>query len=77
VSTIFILLVFAYYVVRYDVSMVEKISLTVFVGMVALLPLAWPETRIASAVVQGFFGAYIVLRMHYLRAAEKRGVVWK
>jgi hypothetical protein len=73
----FILLVFVYFVVKYDVSIVEKLVLLLLIGAVALAPLAWAHLRVASAVVQGLFGVYIVLRMHYIRAHEKRGVVWK
>jgi hypothetical protein len=73
----FILLVFVYFVVKYDVSVVEKLILMLLIGAVSLAPLAWPDLRVASAVAQALFGVYIVLRMHYLRAHEKRGIVWK
>jgi hypothetical protein len=77
VATIFILIVFAYFVVKYEVSVIEKLVLMMLIGAVSLAPLAWPDLRVASAVAQGLFGVYIVLRMHYLRAHEKRGIVWK
>jgi hypothetical protein len=73
----FILFVFIYFVVKYDVSIVEKLVLLLLIGAVSLVPLAWPHLRVASAIAQGVFGVYIVLRMHYLRANEKRGIVWK
>jgi uncharacterized MnhB-related membrane protein len=76
-ATIFILSVFAYFVLKYDVHVIEKLVLLALIATAALLPLTWPQARVACAVAQGFFGVYIVLRMHYLRAAEQRGIVWK
>jgi hypothetical protein len=73
----FILLVFIYFVVKYDVSIVEKLVLLLLIGAASLAPIAWPEGRVVCAVAQGLLGVYIVLRMHYLRASEKRGVIWK
>jgi hypothetical protein len=73
----FILFVFIYFVVKYDVSIFEKLVLLLLIGAVSLVPLAWSHLRVASAIAQGVFGVYIVLRMHYLRASEKRGIVWK
>ncbi len=69
-STIFILLVFAYFVIRFDVDVREKLLLLVLIGIAALLPLASPGSialRIACAVAQGAIGVYIVIRMHYLK----------
>lgn len=69
-STIFILIVFAYFVIRFDVSVLEKLLLLVLVGIAALLPLASPGSialRVACAIGQGAIGVYIVIRMHYLK----------
>ncbi len=76
-ATIFILSVFAYFVLKYDVDVIEKLVLLALIGASTLPMIAWPETRIACAVAQGLLGTYIVLRMHYVRAVEKRGVIWK
>jgi hypothetical protein len=58
-STIFILIVFAYFVIRF-----------VLIGIAALLPLASSGSvalRVACAIAQGAIGVYIVIRMHYLK----------
>lgn len=70
-STIFILIVFAYFVIRFDVSVLEKLALLVLIGIAALLPLANPASvalRVACAIAQGVIGVYIVIRMHYLKS---------
>jgi hypothetical protein len=69
-ATMFILIVLAFYVIRFDVRVVEKLVLTLLIGIAALLPLVWPESRIACAIAQGLIGVFIVLRMHYERAAR-------
>jgi hypothetical protein len=69
-ATMFILLVLAYFVITFDVSIVEKLVLAAFVGALSLVPIALPATRLAAAIGQGAIGIYIVLRMHYLRAAR-------
>ncbi len=73
-ATIFILLVLAYYVIRFDVSIMEKIMLTTLVSAFALAPVALGNVSsvmpIIAAIGQGVIGIYIVLRMHYLRAAR-------
>jgi hypothetical protein len=69
-STIFILIVFAYFVIRFDVNVLEKLALLVLIGIAALLPIASPNSvalRVACAVGQGAVGVYIVIRMHYLK----------
>jgi hypothetical protein len=71
-ATMFILIVVAYYVVRYDVNIAEKLWLTLLIGIAALVPLAWPQARVACAIAQGAIGVYIVLRMHYERARSHR-----
>jgi hypothetical protein len=76
-ATMFVLIVFAYFVVKYDVSIVEKIVLMLLLGFVSLAPLAWADARVACAIVQGVLGVYVVLRMYYKRANEKRRIVWK
>jgi uncharacterized membrane protein len=68
----FILIVFAYYVLRYDVSVVEKLVLTLLIAIAALLPMTWPQASVACAIAQGVFGIYIVLRMHYERGTQKK-----
>ncbi len=69
-ATMFILLVLAYFVIRFDTSIVEKLVLAVLVGALSLAPIALPATLLAAAIGQGALGIYIVLRMHYLRAAR-------
>jgi hypothetical protein len=71
-ATMFILIVLGYYVLRYDVSIVEKLLLTLLIGIAALTPLAWPQASVACAIAQGAIGVYIVLRMHYERAKNIR-----
>jgi hypothetical protein len=72
VSTIFILLVFAYFVLRFDGAIIEKLVLLALIAIAALLPLASPATialRLICAIAQGAIGVYIVIRMHYLKSA--------
>jgi hypothetical protein len=69
-ATMFILLVLAYFVIRFDTSIVEKLVLASLVGALSLAPIAFPATHLAAAIGQGAIGIYIVLRMHYLRAAR-------
>jgi hypothetical protein len=71
-ATMFILFVLAFFVLRYDVSIVEKLVLTLLVAIAALAPLAWPQTGVACAVFQALLGVYVVLRMHYERANSHR-----
>ncbi len=69
-STIFVLLVFAYFVIRFEVEILEKIVLLVLISVVSLLPLAlpnMPEIRLCAAIAQGAIGIFITLRMHYLK----------
>ncbi len=68
----FILIVLAFFVLRYNVSVIEKLVLTLLIAVAALLPLAWPQARIACAVAQGLFGVYVVLRMHFERDQNRR-----
>jgi hypothetical protein len=71
VSTIFILLVFAYFVIRFDVSVIEKLVLLALIAIASMLPLTSPATvalRVACAIAQGIIGVYIVFRMHYLKS---------
>jgi uncharacterized membrane protein len=69
-ATMFILLVLAYFVIRFDVSVIEKLVLATTVSAFALAPFVLPTINIAAAIGQGVIGIYIVLRMHYLRAAR-------
>jgi hypothetical protein len=71
-ATMFILIVLGYYVLRYEVSIVEKLLLTLLIGVAALTPLVWPQASIACAIAQGAIGVYIELRMHYERANSHR-----
>jgi hypothetical protein len=69
-STILILIVFAYFVIRFDVDVRENLVLLALIGIAALLPLASPGSialRVACAIAQGAIGVYIVIRMHYLK----------
>ena len=69
-STIFVLLVFAYFVVRFEVEILEKVVLLVLIALAALLPIAlpnMPEVRLGAAIAQGVIGIFITLRMHYLK----------
>lgn len=69
----FILLVLAYFVIRFDVSVFEKLTLTTLVAICALIPFALPalpNLHLAAAICQGIIGVYNVVRMHYLRAAH-------
>lgn len=69
-STIFVLLVFAYFVIRFEVEILEKVVLLALIAVAALLPLAIPNVpavRIGAAIAQGIIGVFITLRMHYLK----------
>jgi len=64
----FVLIVFAWFVLVSDAGIIEKLVLAVLCAVVALAPLAVEETRLLSAIAQGGIGVYICLRMTYLRA---------
>jgi hypothetical protein len=68
----FILIVLAFFVLRYDVSVIEKLALTLLVAMAALAPRIWPQMGVACAVFQALLGVYVVLRMHYERVNSHR-----
>ncbi len=61
-STIFILIVFAWFVLVSDADIAEKLVLAVLCAVAALL----------AAVGQGVIGIYVCLRMTYLRAKAQQ-----
>lgn len=71
-STIFILIVFAWFVLVSDADIAEKLVLAVLCAVAALLPLVVPGTALLAAVGQGVIGIYVCLRMTYLRAKAQQ-----
>jgi hypothetical protein len=69
-ATLFILLVLAYFLIKTEVNLIEKLVLSTAVVAFAFAPIAWPAVSIAAAIGQGVIGIYIVLRMHYLRTVR-------
>ncbi len=67
-ATIFILLIFAYFVLVCDASLAEKLVLSALCGMAALLPMLVANAALPAAIAQGALGVYVCLRMTYLRA---------
>lgn len=67
-ATMFVLIVFAYFVIVSDASVAEKLVLAVLCAMAALLPLFVANTALPAAIAQGALGVYVCLRMTYLRA---------
>ena len=67
-ATMFILVVFAYFVIASDASLVEKLVLAALFAVAALLPMVVANTALAAAIVQALLGVYVCLRMTYLRA---------
>ena len=69
-ATMFILIVFAYFVIVSDASTAEKLVLAVLCAIAALLPMFVASTAIPAAIAQGVLGVYVCLRMTYLRAQK-------
>jgi uncharacterized MnhB-related membrane protein len=67
-ATLFILIVFAYFVATSDASIAEKLVLAVLCAMTALLPIFVADAALPAAIAQGVLGVYVCLRMTYLRA---------
>ena len=67
-ATMFILIVFAYFVIVSDASTAEKPVLAVLCAISALLPMFLANTALPAAIAQGLLGVYVCLRMTYLRA---------
>ena len=67
-ATIFILLIFAYFVMVCDASLIEKLVLAALCATAALLPLFVANAALLAAIAQGALGVYVCLRMTYLRA---------
>lgn len=70
-STIFILIVFAWFVLVSDADVTEKLVLAALCAVAALLPLAVPGSGLQAAIGQGALGVYVCLRMTYLRAIAR------
>jgi len=71
VSTLFILVVFAWFVLVAEVDIREKLVLAGLFAAVSLLPLAVPHAALWAAIGQGLLGVYVCLRMTYLRARAR------
>ena len=67
-TTLFILLVLAYFVIVTDVGVVEKLVLSIICGAAALVPTLVEGSALTAAIVQAAFGIYVCLRMTYVRA---------
>ena len=67
-ATMFILIVFGYFVIVSDASTLEKLVLAVLCAMTALLPMFVADAVLPAAIAQGLLGVYVCLRMTYLRA---------
>jgi len=67
----FILIVFAWFVLVSDADVAEKLVLAVLCAVAALLPLVAPGARLPAAIGQGALGVYVCLRMTYLRAKTR------
>ena len=67
-ATLFILMVFAYFVITSDANIVEKLVLAVLCVITALAPKFVADAALPAAVAQGVLGVYVCLRMTYLRA---------
>lgn len=67
-ATLFILIVFAYFVIVSDAGAVEKLVLAALCAIAALLPMFVANTALPAAIAQGLLGVYVCLRMTYLRA---------
>jgi uncharacterized MnhB-related membrane protein len=67
-ATLFILIVFAYFVATSDASIAEKLVLAVLCATTALLPIFVADAALPAAIAQGVLGVYVCLRMTYLRA---------
>lgn len=70
-STIFILIVFAWFVLVSDADVTEKLVLAALCAVAALLPLVVPGFGLPAAIGQGVLGVYVCLRMTYLRAIAR------
>ncbi len=70
-STVFVLIVFAWFVLVSDADVTEKLVLAALCAVAALLPLAVPASGLLAAVGQGALGVYVCLRMTYLRAKAR------
>ena len=64
----FVLIVFAYFVITSDASTVEKLVLAALCATAALLPMFVTGIALPAAIAQGALGVYVCLRMTYLRA---------
>lgn len=71
-STIFILLVFAWFVLISDADIAEKLVLAVICAIAALLPQVVTGSGLLAAIGQGMLGVYVCLRMTYLRAKAQQ-----
>lgn len=67
-ATLFILIVFAYFVIVSDAGAVEKLVLAALCAIAALLPMFVASATLPAAIAQGLLGVYVCLRMTYLRA---------
>ena len=67
-ATLFILIVFAYFVIVSDAGAVEKLVLAALCAIAALLPMFVASAALPAAIAQGLLGVYVCLRMTYLRA---------
>ena len=70
-STVFVLIVFAWFVLVSDADVTEKLVLAALCAVAALLPLAVPGSGLPAAIGQGALGVYVCLRMTYLRAKAR------
>ena len=66
-TTIFILLIIAYFVMVCDVGIVEKLTVALVCGGAALAPMFIDGASLAAAIVQCALGVYVCLRMTYTR----------
>ena len=69
-ATMFILIVFAYFVIVSDVGVAEKLVLAMLCAIAAVLPMFVASTAIPAAIAHGLLGVYVCLRMTYLRAQK-------
>ena len=67
-ATMFILIVFAYFVITSDANVGEKLVLAALCALAALVPMFVANTALPAAIAQGALGVYVCLRMTYLRA---------
>ena len=67
-ATMFILIVFAYFVITSDASVGEKLVLAALCAVAALVPMFVADVALPAAIAQGGIGVYVCLRMTYLRA---------